>query len=480
MSVNLEKMVVMKRPKHANFTDMNHLGLMYQTKPEMLDSILKRAFTAQRMMENPIQDATSMMVGSTKTISTWDWEWELMGAAERPLYVMEDVETDNPYPGLGRKEFKIKLDMDWYKPTDIITPADKRYKVRVQREPVAHGDGFIYVVRLHSDDASLYMPKKYLVAGQRFAKLFTSAEEGGEQSGSFQMAAPFRLRSQMSRFRQEYSITGDANDQVLLVALMDESGKIHKNGARWINYQEAEFWIQWYKFIERGIWYNEQTNTVPGANGRPARTGPGIQALLRYSHVDHYNKLTTKLLVDYLMDIFYSRVSFANRSTKAFSGEYGILAFHNAIKGETEGLFRLDTTEVKNTSGSHSNSLQYGFQYVKYLAPNGVTIEVGHNPLYDDPAINFEYHPVMQVPVESMRLTFLDFGNVRGGANVQMVKLKNGYKYGYVHGLTGPAGPVQGAAMAHAGDRYGFTVQDTCGVHIEDISRCGELILETN
>ncbi len=54
---------------------------------------------------------------------------------------------------------------------------------------------------------------------------------------------------------------------------------------------------------------------------------------------------------------------------------------------------------------------------------------------------------------------------------------ENSFKLGYVHGLHSPYGPVNNKGMAHSGDYYEMHVQKQVGVHIEDLSRCGELIL---
>ena len=79
-----------------------------------------------------------------------------------------------------------------------------------------------------------------------------------------------------------------------------------------------------------------------------------------------------------------------------------------------------------------------------------------------------------------MRFTFLDFSGGDGQSNVQLVSKKDGYKFGYVNGLVGPYGPAKGGQMSHSGEYYSMHVSKECGVHIEDITKCGELILKRN
>ena len=109
---------------------------------------------------------------------------------------------------------------------------------------------------------------------------------------------------------------------------------------------------------------------------------------------------------------------------------------------------------------------------------NGAELELIHCPLYDDREINFEIDPLTGFPVESQRFTFLDFSGGEGkSSNIKFFKKKGGYKLGYVSGLQNPYGPANGEMMSHGGDYYTMIVNDESGVHIEDVTRCGELIL---
>ena len=114
---------------------------------------------------------------------------------------IEDCESGST-PGKYGAEFKIKLDEDWFKPGDVITP-DKNYLCRVQREPIADGDGFIYYVQLMGDDQDAFLDPDYTKVGVQWSKLFSVYEEGGDQSGSTTYAMPMKLRSNLSTYRKE-------------------------------------------------------------------------------------------------------------------------------------------------------------------------------------------------------------------------------------------------------------------------------------
>lgn len=477
------KLITKQMPWHANMTELNHLGAALQIKPEVFEGKMTQIFTAHRYSDNPL---TAMLAGkSEKTIDQTVWEWNMKGATTRPLVVVENVEPSaNTTPGKFKQVFKLKLDEDWYIPGDVIHPgtSNKKWQVRIQTQGVKHGKGTIYEVRGQWDDPMTSLPVEYLKPGQQWAKLYSQYEEAAEQSGSTQYSSHIAMQSKMSRYRKQYRVTGDAAQAVLAVKLQDSKGTEYKG---WIGYAEAEYWEQWYRELERGNWYSRSTDTVLGANGRPIYTGPGVQELLEDSHQHFYSHLTARLVEEFLMDIFYSRVKPGkSRRIKGWSGEYGMIQFHRAIMDWAEKrkgfITVVDQFMIDKTSSEYnSNALVAGYQFVKYRMANGAELELIHNPLYDDREINFEIDPVTGYPVESQRITFLDFSNQSGSdSNIMLVNKRNSFKLAYVCGLQTPYGTSNKGQQAHSGDYYEMHVQKQQGVHIEDISRCGELILQ--
>lgn len=478
------KLIIKQMPWHANMTEANHLGAALITKPVVFEKKMAQLFTTQRYSDNPL---TAMLSGkSERTISSTVWEWNIKGATTRPLVQVENVEPDsNTTPGKFKTNFKLKLDEDWFIPGDILTPgsSDKKYQVRVQSQPYRHGNGFIYEVRLMSDNPQDYLPVQFLKPNTQWAKLYSQYEEAAEQSGSTQYSLPIAMQNRMSRYRKKYRVTGDAANEVLAVKIPDGKGNMHSS---WVKFAEVEYWEQWYRELERGFWYSRSTDTVLGANGRPVMSGPGVQEMLEDSHIHNYSHLSARLIEEYLMDIFYSRVKPGkSRKIKGFTGEYGMIQFHRAIQDWNEkrkGFIQVvdQVFMGKTDSPYHENALVAGYQYVKYRMANGAELELIHNPLYDDREINFEIDPVTGYPKESQRITFLDFTGGEGGSNIELINRENSFKLAYIHGLHSPYGPVNNKAAAHSGDYYEMHVQKQCGVHIEDVLKCGELILSRN
>lgn len=476
------KLAIRHMPWHANMTELNHLGKALVTSPEVFEGSMTKIFSSMKYSENPL---TTMLAGkSEKTVNTSEWEWRLKGGNSKPLTIVENVEINNTTPGKFNKTFKIKLDKNWWVAGDIIHPgaSDKSLQIRIQENPVPHGNGYVYVVKGMWDDPAKFLPLKYLTTNQLWNKYFSQYEEGAEQSGSTQYSMPFMMTSRLSRFRKKYEVTGDAANEVLSVKLEDSKGGVHNS---WVKYAEVEYWQEWYKELERGYWYSRKTDSVDGATGRPIYTGPGILQQLEDSHQEYYSILTGRLIEEYLMDIFYSRVKPGKgRKIKAFTGEYGMIAFHKAIQNMASktGFFQVvDNTFIqKGSSEYNDNALTYGYQFTRYRMANGIELELIHNPLYDDREHSFDIDPLTGYPMDSQRITFLDFGGEGADSNIKLVNKANSFKLIYRVGMQTPYGPSNGEFAAHSGDYYEMHVQKQCGVHIEDVSRCGELILKAN
>ena len=460
----------------GNFTEMNHLGAALIAKPEVFSGKMQRIFSSYLYSDNSLSALLSE-TGREQTIDKSEWEWMLRGASTRPLvyYGTAATGTVGTYGAL----FDLPLDEKFYKAGDILTPGNPLYQVRVQRDPVPAGLGYLYKVTYMTTDETAAFPLRFLQPGVKWAKLYSQYEEGSEQSGSLQLALPMYLKNRMSRLRKQYMVTGDASMEVLSVQIQDSTGKMQNS---WMRYTEAEFWMQYYKEQERSIWYSRDTDSIQGSTGRPLRTGAGIEQQLEESHRHGYSVLTANLIEEFVTDIFYSRVAPGGaRKLKAFTGEWGMIQFSRAIasKYQNNGFVTVDSNFIQSASSPyHTNALSYGYQFTRYKMSNGAELELIHNPLYDDRTIHFDIDPITGYPYESMKYTFMDLSGEGAASNVRLLKKKNAMSLVYVCGLASPYGPQKNTiGAAHAGDYYEMHVKDFAGAHIEDVSRCGQLFL---
>jgi len=484
------KLITKEQEWSANLTERNHLGRALLIAPHKMMDKADELFSAKNIYsDNPLSSILKYVNKGEITISGTEWEWDLKGANTRPLVTMENVEpVNNTTPGRGKRPFKIKLDENWYKTTDVIAPAtsSKKYLCLIIDGPIRDGDGFIYTVQLITNENKDFVPVKYLKSNQTWSKYFSPSGEAAEKGGSTQFSLPISLKNKLSKYRKEYRVTDYASTEVLNIGIPDSNGKYHKF---WMRYADVEFMKQWNREKEIAKWYSRSGDSIMQDNGRPFQLGPGVQEQLEDSHIHRYTTLTSKLIEEYLMDIFYGRTKPGKkgRNIIAFTGEYGMLEFHRAIENRINKTGFIRNIEVytnKINSDIHVNALEFGMQYVKYNMANGASLQLVHLPLYDDPEINQEIDEITGKPVSSMRYTFLDFAGDPNKSNIVVTKKEGGDFFNYVCGNYGPYGPSSPAAKygmsAHAGDYYEMHIGCHQGIHIKDITKCGELIFSRN
>ncbi len=483
MGIKISKLQTSEMQWMANMTEQNHLGKALLIKPDRLMGVVDRLFSAQNIYsDNPL---TSLLIGSKLTDEQVDgtsWDWELKGADSRPLVSLGELNPADTTKGKYLQPFTIRLDENWFLEGDVIKPSNNSIQVRVMENPVQDGDGWKYTVRLMSDDKNAFMPSKYLQAGEKWTKLFSVYAEAAQRGGSTVFSTPINFTNHLGKLRKEYKITDYASTTVLKTRLTASDGRQYDT---WIRYAEVEFFRQWNAELERAMWLSRSTDTVFDGNGRPIRSFPGIREQLEDSHVHYYTHLTSKLLEEFIMDVMYGKLSPGHRRTiKGYTGTYGMMMFSRAIEdGMAKGNFVKNIEPfINKTSGVHPNSLEAGYQFVRYHMANGCSLELVYNPLYDDREINSEVDPITGYPIESQRITFLDFsGDTGNNTNIKRIKKRNGDVFTYVSGMYGPYGPAnKNSNPAHAGDYYEMHIETNLGAQITDVTKCGELILARN
>jgi len=473
-------LIVRKQGWHANMTDMNHLGLTLQIKPEVVQPIIKKLFSEYLYSDNPLQTILSKYT-TEQMVDKMEVEWQINGSAFRPILVIEDTSGGNAVVGTYGTEFDVVFDVDWFKIGDVIAPWNADYACRVMSEAVPYGTGFRYKLRFLDVPGPRGLPGKYLRVGTRWNKLYSLYGEAAERAGSTWVGtSQIAFRTRLNRLRKQYRITGDAREQVLAVGIVGSDGKMYKT---WISYVEAEFWRQWYREMEMSYWYGRYATSLQDTTGYNVFSGPGIHQIVReHGHVHYYNKLTPQLLQEFIMDLYFGRLAPGPKTRKQlvlFTGEYGMLLFNEAVKEsllKNQNVFITEGTMFyKTKSDYHTNSFGVGMQFTEYKLFNGASVTVVHNPLYDDLTINGERDPNTGYPINSANILFMDLSN-EGMNNIQILRRRNAFSLAYINGTVGPTGRVNGGNSAHSGDYYEMVVQDDCGIKIEDPTRLGMFI----
>jgi len=201
------------------------------------------------------------------------------------------------------------------------------------------------------------------------------------------------------------------------------TGKAQKV-TKFLPMQEAMMNNELYMSMEAQSWYGKK-QTKAAADGYWIKTGPGVREQLKDSWIEYYNgALTVNRIKDYLMDIFLSRVNEQDRKVVAMTGTLGSMMFHDMLAAESSSFLTVDSNFTERLS-SNPRHLSYGAQFTHYQGPEGIEVTLVKNPMYDNIAYCKRMHPqYTNFPIDSMRMTFMDFGTSGGNNNIQMLKVK--------------------------------------------------------
>jgi hypothetical protein len=463
----------------GNFIDSDYLVNSYDAgKPHVFEGIMAKIFSAANRFQGKTLLGMTMAKGKYMEIDSEIYRWKLAGSEEKSVRVVQNLEPTNLTPGLNFEAFRIKLDEGWYTPSDVLMPEDNEYALRVEEGPEQDGNGYIYMVKLQTDDPAKFLNPDLLAVGKEFSKVWTSTtSEMNDEFGSTYFPSPvFELESQVGTFGQKLTVSDKAlREQGRLGVPFKANGSKNEN---FIPYAEAKIKDDLYTSVEASMKYGEKS-TTQGKNGYTRKTGPGLRQQLRDSHVEYYNgTLTETRLKDWLMSIFFGRVNEQNRKLVMITGTGGSLVFHDMLAAQARSFFTLDTTYIKQIQ-DNPRHLSYGAQFTHYQGPEGIEVTLVKDPMYDDIKYCKKMHPIYtNMPVDSFRFTVLDFGAADGVDNIQMLKLKGYDRHGYVPGTVGPMGPIQGGATNSTIAGYTSFCETSGGLWIKDVTRCGELILD--
>jgi len=469
----------------GSFVDSDHLASTYDAgKPHVFEGIIGKIFSAQNRFANKPLMGMTQGVGNVKEVDNEVYRWRLEGAEEKSLRIIENVEAGNATPGINGETFKIKLDEGWCKEPDVLLGEDTEYPVEIIGEPEFDGTGWVYLVRGQWDDPRTFFPVALLETGKEFVKAWTTtAQEFNDKFGTMQFGANFMLESQLSTFGQELVVTDRAyREQGRLGVPLKVNGQMVE---KFIPVAELKMREELYMSMEYQMMHGKRTLKQSNDTKYVKRTGPGLREQLKDGHLLYHNgNLTVDTLKDYLLDIFFARKNKEQRKITIMTGTMGAIMFHDMMVAESDNTFTTAMHFVKSVSET-PNHLKYGAQFTRYQGPEGIEVDLVLNPLYDDVKYSRRTHPdYPDRPIDSWRMTILDFGpageNESGNpeGNIQMLKLKNFGRYGYVPGSVGPNGPVKGGATMSAKAGCQYFIEDSAGIWVKDTSRTGEIIYE--
>lgn len=460
----------------AGMTEQSHLANAFLTEPVVAETV---AMIFGFKYKNPMQLLMNS-IGGKEVIGNRQYQWRLMGDSEKAVPV--SVAAFDGVANLGQyhTDFKVGFPEKHFDVKDYLR-SDEGTILRVKYEPYQTGDHWIYTLELATSEATDYIAATEVALGSMFSKEYTALAEYDE-GGYTTSSTPMELRNHMTTIAKSDSITRSAATDVMVLSLPDPDNPT-KTTNLWTSYREWLFMQQWYREQERMAMYSRYNANAQGEvkvfsdNGRPVYVGAGIEEQIEMGETREYTKLSTEIVQEFLSNLSYNRKDMGDRKFVGFSGEFGIMEFHHAMK---ESFADWNISDASFTIEGKNMELKFGSQFKTFRGLNGTELTLMHFPLYDDTIMHRKLHPVTKKPLESYKMTVLDFGKVSGSTSnvVKMVKKDSEMLYWHVAGSISPTGPSKSLSTLRSNSRDGYSVHalTECGYKIYNPTSCGQLI----
>lgn len=286
----------------------------------------------------------------------------------------------------------------------IVGNLNELYQFRILGDPRMEGTNAVYKCELAGGNTA-GCPAERLLAGERFSIEAAFVEkELSRKVGDIRFSTPVSMRNEWSNIRIQHKVPGSMLNKKLAVGIpiVKDGKKDVKN--MWMHVVDYEVEVQFSEYKNNALAFGRSNRNANGEymnfgkSGNVIKTGAGLYEQMEVANTMYYNTFSLKLLEDALYELSAAKLDFGDRYFVIKTGERGAIQFHkavlNAVSGWTQFVTDGNAAIIKKTSSNlHSNALSAGFQFVEYLAPNGVRVKVDVDPYYDDVVRNKVIHP---------------------------------------------------------------------------------------
>lgn len=482
----------------TGLTTKNHLGAVYQTQPQIASKLMTRIHQTNfgLDLDTYLEQFSPLYLDSED-----DFTWELIGSAKKNVPLVEariagTVISGTSTAGKNYTEFELVFPEQWFSDENIIVgEKNEAYSMQIIADPTPEGSNWVYRVKLITGDPDLFVPFEELQNGKRFSKDWSLVEQTlSKKGGLVNFVSPFKMRNAFSMIRMQHSVPGNMIDRPMATAWKDDKGMVHKT---WTQYEDYQFDYQFRQEKNKMLMYAKANKTADGTyknfgkSGHIKKQGAGIRQQMEASNTSFYSTFTIDYLIDILLDLSEGKLPGDKREFVLRTGERGAVQFHKAVEATTL-LFTPLRNEDRmykvaggiNGTGSAGNGkdikipLGYGGQFIEYMGPQGIKVNLSIDSLYDDRERNKIYHPDGGV-AESYRYDILDVGTSDGEPNIRKVYAKGQEDMmGYVLGLRNPfaRGGKERNIISDSTDGYTYHRGAVCGAMVKDPSRTASLI----
>ena len=424
----------------------SHLGYRFGIEPQQASKVATMIHQAN-LGATVNAYLNQFPVKTFETDDDFTWDITTNGKKNVPLVKAEisigTAVTPTDKAGLNYAEFYLYFQEAYFTDVNLIVgERNEVYPIQVLEDPVNVGGLWRYRVRLLTGDPDLFVPYDELQAGKRFSKDFSPVEkELSVKGGGVHYTFPYKMMNAFTMIRMQDTIPGNMIERPVKFSWIDPVSK--KLMTTWMDYRSYELEMQYQDEINHMIVYATSNKTDDGKymqrgkSGRVIQMGAGIKQQMEAANYNTYNSFDIKKFTEMLLDMTVGKVVMGQREVTVLTGEWGMYQFHEALEDYT-ALYTpaRDNYRIYNKA---NNVMGFRGQFLEYIGPNGIKVNIVHDALKDDFARNKIYMPGAQGLAESYVYDILNMGTSDGRPNIQKVHLaKFGDIRGYEPGLRDP------------------------------------------
>lgn len=384
-------------------TKDNHLGSIFQIAPQKATNLMVQLLAYYR---GKTLDTFLNQFPVREFEDDNEYYWDVIGSSRRNIPLVEardengtPVEEDTGMVGAGTAPFYLVFPEDWFADGEVIVGnLNQVYPIRILGDARMEGTNAVYKCELMGGN-TMGIPSERLLAGEKFSVDFAPVEKTlSRKVGDVRFTSPVSVRNEWSTIRIQHKVPGSMLNKKLAVGIpltkATENGKLVKTTANmWMHNVDWEAECQFSEYKNNALAFGTSNRNSNGEymnfgkSGEAIRTGAGLFEQMEVANTMYYNTFSLKLLEDALYELSAAKLDFGDRYFIIKTGERGAIQFHKEVLKTISGWtqFVLDNNSIgviqKTNSQLHKNALSAGFQFVEYMAPNGVRVKIDVDPI---------------------------------------------------------------------------------------------------
>lgn len=430
-------------------TTENHIGALWAQAPQKVSDMI---MTVQQNYFGNNIDSVLAQFPTKEFDDDRDFTWDLQSQGLDNLALVEaridgTVVTSVDEPGKNFTTFELVFDKDWFSPGEVIVgELNEIYPILIQ-DVKKEGTRTVYTCKMNTGNQDLFLPYDEVQAGKRFSGEYAPVERTMSRRGrEVRFKSHISMRNSFSQIRIQKKTPGNMSKRMMGSYFKDDKGKVYKF---WQQYESFMFDNAFREDINKLLMFGTSNKSadgqyrIDGQSGYKITQGAGIRQQMESANTSYYTTFDIEELASRLLDLSEGKLKTDQREFVLRTGERGAFEFHKSLENFSQlftPLFNQDRMYKVDGKGFQMG-LGYGGQFIEYLGPNGIKVNLSVDSMYDDRNRNKLMHPNGGV-AESYRYDIFDIGTTEGEPNIQKVGVKGQpIIHKYIPGLRNPFDP---------------------------------------